>query len=38
MHNGVSLFVWRKGTPGAGASLGAEELPTLLEQAQRMAH
>jgi hypothetical protein len=37
MQNGVSFFVWRKGTPGAGASLGAEELPALLEQARRMA-
>lgn len=37
MHNGASLFVWKKGTPGAGASLGAEELPTLLEQARRTA-
>lgn len=37
MQNGQSLFVWQKGTPGAGASLKAGELPMLLEQARRLA-
>ena len=35
MQNGRSLFLWKKGSPGAGASLDAAELPTLLEQAGR---
>lgn len=35
MQNGRSLFLWKKGSPGVGASLDAAELPTLLEQARR---
>lgn len=35
MQNGRSLFLWRKGSPGVGASLDAAELPALLEQARR---
>lgn len=35
--NGQSLFVWRKGTPGVGASVSARELPMLLEQARLLA-
>lgn len=35
MQNGRSLFLWKKGSPGAGASLDAAELSTLLEQARR---
>src|SRR5205085_6165138 len=37
MRNGQSLFVWKKGTPGVGASLKADELPMLLEEARRLA-
>jgi len=37
VQNGQSLFVWRKGTPGVGASLKASELPMLLEEARRLA-
>jgi hypothetical protein len=37
MQNGLSLFVWKKGTPGAGASLKPGELPMLLEEARRLA-
>jgi hypothetical protein len=36
MHNGRSLFLWKKGSPGVGASLDPGELPALLEQARRM--
>ena len=36
MHNGQSLFVWQKGSPGAGASLDAAKIPALLEQARRI--
>jgi hypothetical protein len=36
-HNGESLFVWKKARRGAGASLGASELPALLEEARRLA-
>ncbi|NNU43792.1 hypothetical protein [Ramlibacter montanisoli] len=35
MQNGRALFLWKKGSPGAGASLDAAELPSLLEQARR---
>lgn len=35
MQNGRSLFLWKRGSPGAGASLDAAELSTLLEQARR---
>lgn len=35
VQNGQALFVWKNGSPGAGASLGATELPTLLEHARR---
>lgn len=35
MQNGRSQFLWKKGSPGAGASLDAAELSTLLEQARR---
>src|SRR4051812_24830861 len=34
MRNGESLFLWRKGSPGAGASVTPAELPELLEQAR----
>ena len=37
MQNGQSLFLWKKSKVGAGASLDAEELPALLEQARRVA-
>jgi len=36
MHSGESLFVWRQGSPGAGASVHPAELPVLLEQARRV--
>jgi hypothetical protein len=35
MQNGRSVFLWKQGSPGAGASLDAAELPALLEQARR---
>lgn len=34
MQNGRALFLWKKGSPGAGASIAAAELPALLEQAR----
>lgn len=34
-HNGAWGFVWRKGTQDAGASVDANELPALLEEARR---
>lgn len=37
VHNGPSVYVWKKGPLGAGASLRAEELPALLEEARRIA-
>ena len=36
-YNGQSVFVWKQGSPGAGAPLSARELPTLLEEARRAA-
>jgi hypothetical protein len=36
MQNGRSLFLWKKGSPGVGASLDARELPALLDEARRM--
>lgn len=36
-QNGRSLFFWKKGSPGAGASVDASELPMLLDQARRTA-
>ncbi len=36
MQNARSLFLWKKGTPGAGAALPAAELPALLEQTRLM--
>ena len=36
MQNGTSLFLWKKGPRGAGASLEAGELPALLEQARQV--
>lgn len=36
MRNGTTLFLWKKGTPGAGASLDAKDLPALLAQARRV--
>jgi len=35
VQNGQSLFLWRRGSPGVGASIDAAELPALLEQARR---
>lgn len=37
VQNGTSVFVWKKGTPGAGASVAPGELPALLEEARRLA-
>jgi len=37
VQNGQSVFVWKKGSPGAGASLKPGELPMLLEEARRLA-
>jgi hypothetical protein len=34
MQNARSLFLWKKGSPGAGASLRAAELPALLDAAR----
>jgi hypothetical protein len=34
MQNGESLFLWKKGPPGAGASVIPAELPALLELAK----
>jgi hypothetical protein len=36
-HNGEWLFVWKKGSRGAGQALAARELPALLEEARRTA-
>src|SRR3954466_6548065 len=36
MRNGESLFLWRKGSPGAGASVTPAELRELLKQARRV--
>jgi hypothetical protein len=36
MQNGRSLFLWKQGSPGAGASLKAAELPALLDEAVRV--
>jgi hypothetical protein len=36
-HNGQTLFLWKKGSPGAGASLPATELPELLQRARVLA-
>jgi hypothetical protein len=36
-HNGRTLFLWKKGGPGAGASLTAAQLPQLLQQARALA-
>jgi hypothetical protein len=35
MQNARSLFLWKNGSPGAGASLHAAELPALLDVARR---
>lgn len=32
--NGRALFLWKKGSPGVGASLAAGDLPALLEEAR----
>ena len=37
VQNGTSVFVWKKGTPGVGASLAPGEMPMLLEEARRLA-
>ena len=37
VHNGQFLFVWKKASRGAGASLPAGELPALLAEARRLA-
>jgi hypothetical protein len=37
VQNGASVFVWKKGTPGAGAPLAPGEMPALLEEARRLA-
>lgn len=37
MQNGASVFVWKKGTRGAGAPLAPGEMPALLEEARRAA-
>ncbi|MBC5781523.1 hypothetical protein H8N03_01120 [Ramlibacter sp. USB13] len=36
VRNAHSLFVWKKGSPGAGASLDASDLPQLLQAARRV--
>jgi len=36
-RNGRTLFLWKKGRPGAGASLPAAELPQLLQHARALA-
>ena len=36
LQNGTSVFLWKKGSPGAGASLDAGEMPALLEEARRL--
>jgi hypothetical protein len=36
-QNGTSLFLWKKGTLGAGASLDVAEMPALLEEARGLA-
>ncbi|HET8748589.1 MAG TPA: hypothetical protein VFM98_23545 [Ramlibacter sp.] len=35
VQNGRSLFLWKRGSPGAGAALDASELPALLTEAIR---
>jgi hypothetical protein len=37
MQNGQSLFLWKKGSPGAGATIPGSELPALLQQARQLA-
>jgi len=37
MDNGESVFLWKQGSPGAGASVSPAELPMLLEQVRRIA-
>ncbi|MBL0392039.1 hypothetical protein JJ685_12935 [Ramlibacter monticola] len=37
VHNGQSVFVWKKANRGAGASLTADELPALLDTARHLA-
>jgi len=36
-RNGQALFLWKKGSPGAGASLPAADLPGLLQHARALA-
>ncbi|GAB3662328.1 hypothetical protein [Ramlibacter alkalitolerans] len=36
-HNGQSLFVWKKSSRGAGASLPARDWPGLLDEGRRLA-
>jgi len=36
-QNGQTLFLWKKGSPGAGASLPAAALPGLLQHARTVA-
>jgi hypothetical protein len=37
VRNAQALFVWKKGSRGAGEPLAASALPALLEEARRVA-